>query len=119
VSESIDLDVCGIMIVSGSDTSKGKTNKIPITNNKVCVLQYDIKTRMVKKVDAKTTLENYAFSLKNTIMRDEKVADKIDAPDFPNYRDQVMVPRDQVMVPRDIECREALVLALLLLVSGP
>jgi hypothetical protein len=70
---------------SGSDKSKGKTNKIPITNNKACVLKNDIVHRMVKKaelfkeederqrtkVDAKTALENYAFSLNNTNMRDD------------------------------------------------
>jgi hypothetical protein len=45
-------------------------------------------------------------------MRDEKVADKIDAPDIPNRRDQVMIPKD-------IECRAAVVLAPLPSFSGP
>merc|ERR1719263_1211419 len=36
--------------------------------------------RQRKKIDAKNALENYAYSLKNT-MSEEKVADKIDASD--------------------------------------
>ena len=126
MSESIDFDASGLVTVSGSDKSTGKTNKITITNNKACVLQYDIERRMVKKaelfqeederqrtkVDAKTSLEKYAYCINKPNMREGKVADKIDAPDVRNRRDQVMVPKG-------VECREALVLALLPSFSGP
>merc|ERR1711906_827 len=64
-----------------------------ITNDKGRLSQEDIE-RMVKeaerfkeederqrkKIDAKNSLENYAYSLKNTLS-EEKVADKIDASD--------------------------------------
>jgi L1 cell adhesion molecule like protein len=93
IEVSFDLDANGIMNVSASDKSTGKTNKITITNDKGRLSQDDIE-RMVKeaerfkeederqrkKVDAKNALENYAYSLKNT-MSEEKVADKLDASD--------------------------------------
>jgi L1 cell adhesion molecule like protein len=93
IEVSFDLDANGIMNVSASDKSTGKTNKITITNDKGRLSQDDIE-RMVKeaerfkeederqrkKVDAKNALENYAYSLKNT-MGEEKVADKLDASD--------------------------------------
>merc|ERR1719409_1125978 len=81
------------MNVSASDKSTGKTNKITITNDKGRLSQDDIEDmvkeaerfkeedeRTRKKIDAKNALENYAYSLKNT-MSEEKVADKIDASD--------------------------------------
>ena len=93
IEVSFDLDANGIMNVSASDKSTGKSNKITITNDKGRLSQDEIE-RMVKeaerfkeedertrkKIDAKNALENYAYSLKNT-MSEEKVADKIDASD--------------------------------------
>merc|ERR1719498_150227 len=81
------------MNVTAADKSTGKSNKITITNDKGRLSQDDIE-RMVKeaerfkdederqrkKIDAKNALENYAYSLKNTLSED-KVADKIDASD--------------------------------------
>merc|ERR1719197_2017967 len=93
IEVSFDLDANGIMNVSASDKSTGKSNKITITNDKGRLSQDEIE-RMVKeaerfkeedertrkKIDAKNALENYAYSLKNT-MSEEKVADKIDVSD--------------------------------------
>jgi heat shock protein 1/8 len=93
IEVSFDLDANGIMNVTASDKSTGKSNKITITNDKGRLSQDDIE-RMVKeaerfkeederqrqKIDAKNALENYAYSLKNTL-NDEKVKDKLDAAD--------------------------------------
>uniref|UniRef100_A0A7S0DX51 Heat shock protein 70 n=1 Tax=Hanusia phi TaxID=3032 RepID=A0A7S0DX51_9CRYP len=93
IEVSFDLDANGIMNVSAQDKSTGKQNKITITNDKGRLSQDDIE-RMVKeaerfkeederqrkKVDAKNSLENYAYSLKNTLS-DEKVAGKLDDSD--------------------------------------
>jgi L1 cell adhesion molecule like protein len=93
IEVSFDLDANGIMNVSAADKSTGKSNKITITNDKGRLSQDEIE-RMVKeaerfkeederqrlKIDAKNALENYAYSLKNT-MSDDKVKDKIDASD--------------------------------------
>uniref|UniRef100_A0A7S0W829 Heat shock protein 70 n=1 Tax=Hemiselmis tepida TaxID=464990 RepID=A0A7S0W829_9CRYP len=93
IEVSFDLDANGIMNVSASDKSTGKSNKITITNDKGRLSQDEIE-RMVKeaerfkeederqrlKIDAKNALENYAYSLKNTLS-DDKVKDKIDEAD--------------------------------------
>merc|ERR1711966_245621 len=93
IEVSFDLDANGIMNVSASGKSTGKSNKITITNDKGRLSQDEIE-RMVKeaerfkeederqrqKIDAKNALENYAYSLKNTLS-DDKVKDKIDASD--------------------------------------
>jgi L1 cell adhesion molecule like protein len=93
IEVSFDLDANGIMNVSASDKSTGKTNKITITNDKGRLSQDDIErmvkeaerfkeedSRQRKKIEGKNALENYAYSLKNTLS-EEKVADKIDASD--------------------------------------
>jgi len=78
---------------SAEDKSNGNKNKITITNDKGRLSKDDIE-RMVKdaekykvedeknkeKVDAKNGLENYAYSLRNTL-KDDKIAGKIDSGD--------------------------------------
>merc|ERR1719194_62470 len=58
--------------VSALEKSTGKENKITITNDK----SRDFK----EKVEAKNALENYCYSMKNTL-DDEKVKDKISSDD--------------------------------------
>jgi L1 cell adhesion molecule like protein len=88
-----DIDANGILNVTAEDKTTGKKNKITITNDKGRLSKDDIE-RMVqeaekyksedeaqaKKVDAKNGLENYAYSMRNTI-RDDKVAEKLPAED--------------------------------------
>lgn len=76
------------MNVHAADKASGKSNKITITNNKGRLSKEDIE-RMVneaekyksedeairKKVEAKNGLENYIYSVKNTL-KDEKFKDK-------------------------------------------
>ena len=72
-----------------TDKANGKSNKITITNNKGRLSKEDIEKfvreaeqfkaedeQLRKKVDAKNALENYLYSVKNTL-RDEKWKDKI------------------------------------------
>ena len=87
------MDANGILSVSAADKASGAKKDITITSDKGRLSQDEIE-RMVKeaerfkeedertrkKIDAKNALENYAYSLKNT-MSEEKVADKIDASD--------------------------------------
>jgi len=74
--------------VSAQDKSTGKVNKITITNDKGRLSKDDIeklvrdaekyKTEdeaIRKKVESKNTLENYCYSIKNTL-KDEKIKDK-------------------------------------------
>ena len=88
-----DIDANGILNVSASDKSTGKSNKIVITNDRGRLSKEDIQ-RMVdeaekykeedekaaEKIQSRNALESYAFNLKNTL-NDAAVADKIEADD--------------------------------------
>lgn len=88
-----DIDANGILNVSAEDKTTGVKNKITITNDKGRLSKDEIE-RMVqeaekykaddevlkKRVDAKNSLENYAYNMRNTI-RDDKVGGKLAASD--------------------------------------
>merc|ERR1712118_424519 len=92
IEVTFDIDANGILNVSAQDKSTGKVNQITITNEKGRLSQADI-DRMVseaekyaaedeqnkKKIEAKNGLENYCYSMKNTLQ--EKLQDKFDAGD--------------------------------------
>ncbi|KAF4660112.1 70-kilodalton heat shock protein [Perkinsus olseni] len=89
IEVTFDIDANGILNVSAQDKSTGKSSKITITNEKGRLSQADI-DRMVdeaekykaedeankEKIEAKNGLENYCYTLKNTL-QDEKLKDKI------------------------------------------
>merc|ERR1719384_426340 len=96
-----DIDANGILNVSALEKSTGKENKITITNDKGRLSQDEIE-RMVQeaekykaeddanknRVEAKNGLENYCYSLKNSISSEE-VKDKIPADDKKALEDKI------------------------------
>jgi len=101
IEVTFDIDANGILNVGAEDKSTGKKNQITITNDKGRLTKDDIE-RMVKdaskyeaddkvqreRVEARNGLENYAYSMKNTI-NDEQVASKLDAADKQTVLDEV------------------------------
>ena len=93
IEVTFDIDRNGILNVSAVDKSTGKENKITITNDKGRLSAEEI-DRMVReaeeykaeddkqrdRVQAKNSLESYAFQMKST-MDDDKVKDKISEED--------------------------------------
>ncbi|ESW26864.1 hypothetical protein PHAVU_003G154800 [Phaseolus vulgaris] len=93
VNVCFDIDANGILNVSAEDKTAGVKNKITITNDKGRLSKEEIE-KMVKdaekykaedeevkkKVDAKNSLENYAYNMRNTI-KDEKIGGKLEADD--------------------------------------
>jgi L1 cell adhesion molecule like protein len=93
IEVTFDIDANGILNVSAEDKTTGNKNKITITNDKGRLSKDQIE-KMVReaeqykaedeknkdRVEAKNHLENYAYSLRNTI-RDEKIADKLESGD--------------------------------------
>jgi heat shock protein 1/8 len=89
IEVTFDIDANGILNVSAVDKSTGKSSKITITNDKGRLSKEEIE-RMVdeaekykhedektrQKIEAKNSLENYAYNIRNTI-RDEKFKEKI------------------------------------------
>merc|ERR1712022_92179 len=91
VEVTFEIDANGILNVGAEDKGTGKNEKITITNDKGRLSQEEIE-RMVQeaeefaeedkkvrdKIEARNSLENYVYSMKNTLSDSEKgVADKI------------------------------------------
>jgi len=90
VEVTFDIDANGILNVSAQDKSTGKSNQITITNEKGRLSQSEI-DRMVQeaekykdedeqnkaKIEAKNGLENYCFTMRNTL-QEEKLKDKFE-----------------------------------------
>jgi len=90
IEVTFDIDANGILNVSAQDKSTGKQNQITITNEKGRLSQSEI-DRMVQeaeefraedeqnkgKVEAKNGLENYCFTMRNTL-QEEKLKEKFE-----------------------------------------
>merc|ERR1711924_580142 len=91
IEVSFEIDANGILNGGAEDKGTGKNEKITITNDKGRLSQEDIE-RMVQeaeefqeedkkvreKIESRNALENYVYSMKNTLGDSEKgVADKI------------------------------------------
>ncbi|XP_021904651.1 heat shock 70 kDa protein [Carica papaya] len=93
INVCFDIDANGILNVSAEDKTAGVKNKITITNDKGRLSKDEI-DRMVqeaerykaedeqvkKKVEAKNSLENYAYNMRNTV-KDEKIGGKLNPAD--------------------------------------
>jgi len=99
IEVTFDIDANGILQVNAHDKTTGRSNKITITNDKGRLSQEQI-DKMVKeaekyksddeaqkeRVEAKNQLENYAYSLRNSI-REEAVAAKLSEDDKKKIND--------------------------------
>merc|ERR1712062_720966 len=90
---TFDIDANGILNVSAQDKSTGKSNQITITNEKGRLSQAEIDrmvqeaekyasedSKLKEKVEAKNGLENYCFTMRNTL-QEEKLKDKFEGGD--------------------------------------
>merc|ERR1711991_1266047 len=101
IDVTFDIDANGILNVSAAEKSTGKEQKITITNDKGRMSADEIE-RLVQeaerykaedeankgRVEAKNSLENYAFQIRNSI-NDEKLAGKISEDDKSKINDAI------------------------------
>merc|ERR1711968_188659 len=101
IDVTFDIDANGILNVNAVEKSTGKEQKITITNDKGRLSQDEIE-RLVQeaekykaedeanrlRIEAKNSLENYAYSMKNT-MADEKLAGKLSDGDKKSVEDKI------------------------------
>jgi len=87
IEVTFEIDVNGILNVAAEDKGRGHKEAITITNDKGRLTEEEIK-RMIKEaedaaeddkaakeqVEAKNSLENYAYQIKNTLKDDKKSA---------------------------------------------
>merc|ERR1719460_1335251 len=99
---TFEIDANGILNVKAEDKGTGRAEKITITNDKGRLNQEEI-DRMVKeaeqfaeedkktkgKVEAKNSLENYLYSMKNTVTDKKKLGEKISEEDKKTVLDAV------------------------------
>merc|ERR1712159_279317 len=101
IEVTFDIDANGILNVSAQDKSTGKSNQITITNEKGRLSQSEIDrmvqeaekyanedSKLKEKVEAKNGLENYCFTMRNTL-QEEKLKDKFEAGDKENIEKAV------------------------------
>jgi L1 cell adhesion molecule like protein len=101
ITVCFDIDANGILNVSAEDKTTGQKNKITITNDKGRLSKDEIE-KMVqeaekyksedeehkKKVEAKNSLENYAYNMRNTV-KDEKIASKLEPAEKKKIEDAI------------------------------
>jgi L1 cell adhesion molecule like protein len=123
IDVTFDIDANGLLNVSAEDKTTGRRNQITITNDKGRLSKDEIE-KMVQdskkyeeadrvqrdRVEAKNGLENYAYSMKNTV-NDEKVASKLDAADKQKILDAVeenvkWLDRNQEATKEEYESRQ-------------
>merc|ERR1711882_19539 len=93
VEVTFDIDANGILNMGAQDKSTGKSNQITITNEKGRLSQAEIDrivqeaekyasedSKLKEKVEAKNGLENYCFTMRNTL-QEEKLKDKFEGGD--------------------------------------
>merc|ERR1711968_337938 len=94
IEVTFEIDANGILQVSAEDKGTGKSEKITITAEKGRLSEEEIE-RMVEeaeqfaeedkkvkgKADAKNSLENYLYSMKNTVTDQKKLGEKISEED--------------------------------------
>merc|ERR1711898_87016 len=93
IEVTFDVDANGILNVSAQDKSTGKSNQITITNEKGRLSQAEIDrmvqeaekyasedSKLKEKVEAKNGLENYCFTMRNTL-QEEKLKEKFESGD--------------------------------------
>ena len=93
IEVTYDIDANGILTVSAVEKSTGKEQKITIKNDKGRLSKEEVEKmvqdaekfkeedeRNAAKIEAKSKLENYCYSLKNSV-NDEKLKDKISSGD--------------------------------------
>jgi endoplasmic reticulum chaperone BiP len=94
IEVSFDLDANGILKVSAADKGTGKAESITITNDKGRLSQEEIERMVAEaeqfadedkaakaKIEARHSLENYAFNLKNQVSDEHGLGDKVDDDD--------------------------------------
>jgi len=88
IEVAFEIDANGILNVTASDKSTGKSNHITITNDTGRLSKADIEKMMneaerykeqddvvKKRIEAKNALENYSYSVRSSL-KDEKLKDK-------------------------------------------
>ena len=119
IEVTFEIDANGILNVGAEDKGTGKAEKITITNDKGRLSQEEIE-RMVEeaeefaeedrkikeRVDARNSLETYAYNMKNTVSDSDKLADKLEEDDKSTIEEAIKETLDWLDDNQDAEKEE-------------
>merc|ERR1712046_492352 len=116
IEVTFEIDENSILTVSAADKGTGTKETITITNDKGRLTKEEIE-KMIQdsekyaeedkaikeKIDAKNSLENYIYQMKNSIEDKEKLADKLEDDDKSTIKDAVTDASDWLNANSDAE----------------
>ena len=107
IEVTFEIDENSILSVIAKEKGTGKEEQITITNDKGRLSKEEIEAmirdsekfaeqdkELKEKIDAKNSLENYIYTMKNTIEDKEKLADKIEADDKDKIKEALSDAQD-------------------------
>jgi heat shock protein 5 len=107
IEVTFEIDENSILSVIAHEKGTGKTEQITITNDKGRLSKDEIEAMirdaekfaeqdkaLKDKIDAKNSLENYVYTMRNTIEDKEKLADKIDEDDKEKIKEALTEAQD-------------------------
>ena len=113
---TFEIDENSILSVTAHEKGTGKSESITITNDKGRLSKDEIDAMirdaekfaeqdkvLKEKIDAKNSLENYVYTMRNTIEDKEKLADKIDAADKDKIKEALDESQDWLKEHEDAE----------------
>ena len=116
IDVTFEIDENSILSVTAHEKGTGKQESITITNDKGRLSKEEIDAMirdaekfadqdkaLKEKIDAKNQLENYIYTMRNTIEDKEKLADKIEASDKEKIKDALTEAQDWLNSHEDAE----------------
>ena len=107
IEVTFEIDENSILSVSAIEKGTGKSESITVTNDKGRLSKEEIESMirdaekfadqdkaLKEKIDAKNSLENYVYTMRNTIEDKEKLADKIDSEDKDKIKEALQTAQD-------------------------
>jgi len=107
IEVTFEIDENSILSVSAVEKGTGKSETITVTNDKGRLSKDEIEAMLKdaekfaeqdkilkEKIDAKNSLENYIYTMRNTIDDKEKLADKIESEDKDKIKEALQEAQD-------------------------
>ena len=113
---TFEIDENSILSVTAHEKGTGKSESITVTNDKGRLSKEEIEAMirdaekfadqdkaLKEKIDAKNSLENYIYTMRNTIEDKEKLADKIESDDKEKIKEALQEAQDWLKEHEDAE----------------
>lgn len=116
IEVTFEIDENSILSVTAHEKGTGKSETITVTNDKGRLSKEEIEAmirdaekfadqdkELKEKIDAKNSLENYIYTMRNTIEDKEKLAEKIDSDDKDKIKEALQEAQDWLKDHEDAE----------------